>query len=81
MVIYMFQCYSLLIPPTYFFPWCVHMYILYICVSIPALLVFFLFIDSASTEVYMRQPHVSLLDRGNAVILNTKIDVFPVGGF
>ena len=56
-------------------------YILYICVSIPALLVFFLFIDFASTEVYVRQPHVSLLDRGNAVILNTKIDVFPVGGF
>ena len=40
MVIYIFQCYSLLICPTYFFPWCVHMYILYICVSIPALLVF-----------------------------------------
>ena len=60
MVIYMFQCYSLSICPTFFFSWCVHMYILYICVSILALFVFLFVHRLLSLQKSMWDNHMSV---------------------
>lgn len=38
----------------------------------------FLFLDSATTKTYVRQPQVNLFDRGKSVILDIEIDALAI---